>query len=95
MTCVSVCVLGLAMAVTPLTQAFVAPGSGFSAVPGRDVASLASSKVGFGGQLRRSAWCRERLLLLFWDVLVLVSLFRPFVSCLVMFTPEYNAIKHT
>lgn len=45
MTCVSVCVLGLAMAMTPLTQAFVAPGSGFSAVHGRDVASIACSKT--------------------------------------------------
>lgn len=50
MTCVSVCVLGLAMAMTPLTQAFVAPGSGFSAVHGRDVASSACSKVSLRGR---------------------------------------------
>lgn len=39
------CVLSLAMAMMPLAQAFVIPGSGFSALHGRDVASSASSKV--------------------------------------------------
>ena len=77
MTCVSVCVLGLAMAMTPLTQAFVAPGSGFSAVHGRDVVSLASSKVGLAGSSARGCGV-ESSSYSFYGV---SCFFRPFLSC--------------
>lgn len=85
MTCVSVCVLGLAMAMTPLTQAFVAPGSGFSAVHGRDVASSACSKVSLRGRNAVYSKLVSRATYKYQHVHV-----RPFLCAVFLFGPFFH-----